>query len=106
MRVRGGTRPTSRDVSARRRFTYLIVRHRHLYTSCTHERLGLCLVSVQNLVKRDKEGYRDEFLQQQRNYLSELEIFKLKVRVFIKPSTTGRWFDWLRDTKESLLLGA
>lgn len=34
---------------------------------------------AQNLVKRDKDGYRDEFLQQQRNYLSELEIFKLKV---------------------------
>lgn len=34
---------------------------------------------VQNLVKRDKEGYRDEFRQQHRNYLSELEIFKLKV---------------------------
>lgn len=33
----------------------------------------------QNLVKRDKDGYKDEFLQQQRNYLSELEIFKLKV---------------------------
>ncbi|CAM9920575.1 unnamed protein product, partial [Hapterophycus canaliculatus] len=31
-----------------------------------------------NLVKRDKDGYREEFLQQQRNYLSELEIFKLK----------------------------
>lgn len=41
-----------------------------------------CLVHfvVQNLIKRDKDGYKDEFQQQQRNYLSELEIFKLKVR--------------------------
>lgn len=30
-------------------------------------------------MKRDKDGYKEEFLQQQRNYLSELEIFKLKV---------------------------
>lgn len=42
---------------------------------------------VQNLVKRDKDGYKDEFLQQQRNYLSELEIFKLKVCV--EPSIIG-----------------
>lgn len=34
---------------------------------------------AKNLVKRDRDGYRDEFLQQHRNYLSELEIFKLKV---------------------------
>lgn len=38
-----------------------------------------CVCMHQNLVKRDKEGYKDEFLQQRRNYLSELEIFKLKV---------------------------
>lgn len=37
-------------------------------------------VVAQNLVKRDKDGYKEEFLQQQRNYLSELEIFKLKVQ--------------------------
>ncbi|CAN0247661.1 unnamed protein product, partial [Discosporangium mesarthrocarpum] len=33
---------------------------------------------VQNLIKRDRDGYKEEFLQQHRNYLSELEIFKLK----------------------------
>lgn len=59
--------------------------------------LPVCL-KFQNLVKRDKEGYKDEFLQQQRNYLSELEIFKLKVSYHImficrKPRvpSTGRW---------------
>ncbi len=41
--------------------------------------LSLFCVCFQNLVKRDRDGYRDEFLQQHRNYLSELEIFKLKV---------------------------
>ncbi|CAM9948111.1 unnamed protein product, partial [Ectocarpus fasciculatus] len=46
----------------------------------SHKRVpvALKLPQLQNLVKRDKEGYRDEFRQQHRNYLSELEIFKLK----------------------------
>lgn len=34
-------------------------------------------------MKRDKDGYKDEFLQQHRNFLSELEIFKLKVRAVL-----------------------
>lgn len=41
--------------------------------------VSICISRMQNLVKRDKDGYKEEFLQQQRNYLSELEIFKLKV---------------------------
>ena len=35
------------------------------------------LTQLQNLVKRDPISYRDEFEQQHRHYLSELEIFRL-----------------------------
>ncbi|CAM9853756.1 unnamed protein product [Choristocarpus tenellus] len=46
----------------------------------SHKRVELAmkLPQLQNLIKRDRDGYKDEFLQQHRNYLSELEIFKLK----------------------------
>ena len=35
------------------------------------------LPQLQNLIKRDPGGYNDEFLQQHRHYLSELQIFRL-----------------------------
>ncbi len=36
------------------------------------------LPQLQNLIKRDKTSYREEFLQQWRHYESALTIFKLK----------------------------
>jgi protein SDA1 len=39
------------------------------------------LAELQNLVKRDKESYKHEFLLQYRHYLSELEIFKFNPAV-------------------------
>ena len=39
------------------------------------------LAELQNLVKRDKESYHQEFLLQFRHYLSELEIFKFNPAV-------------------------
>lgn len=35
------------------------------------------LPQLQNLVKRDPESYRDDFLQQYKFFLNTLEIFKL-----------------------------
>ena len=35
------------------------------------------LPQLQNLIKRDPESYRDDFLQQHRHFLSTLEIFRL-----------------------------
>lgn len=35
------------------------------------------LAQLQNLIKRDPESYREEFLQQWKHFLSNLEIFKL-----------------------------
>ena len=36
------------------------------------------LAQLQNLIKRDPEGYKEEFLLQHRHFLSELDIHKLK----------------------------
>ncbi|KAK2165091.1 hypothetical protein LSH36_55g08041 [Paralvinella palmiformis] len=36
------------------------------------------LPQLQNLIKRDSESYKDEFLQQHRHYQSTLQIFRLK----------------------------
>jgi protein SDA1 len=36
------------------------------------------LPQLQNLIKRDKLSYKEEFLQQWRHYESALAIFKLK----------------------------
>ncbi|KAG5183588.1 SDA1-domain-containing protein [Tribonema minus] len=46
----------------------------------SHKRVELVLKlpQLQNLIKRDAAGYKEEFRQQHRNYMSELEIFKLK----------------------------
>jgi len=38
----------------------------------------LKLPQLQNLIKRDPAGYREEFEQQKRHFESELEIFKLR----------------------------
>lgn len=35
------------------------------------------LPQLQNLIKRDPESYREEFLQQHRHFLSVLEVFQL-----------------------------
>ena len=35
------------------------------------------LAQLQNLIKRDPESYREEFLQQWKHFQSNLEIFKL-----------------------------
>lgn len=36
------------------------------------------LPQLQNLIKRDAESYREEFLQQYQHFLSVLEIFRLE----------------------------
>jgi len=36
------------------------------------------LIQLQSLVKRDPAAYRDEFLIQQRHFLSQLQIFQTK----------------------------
>ena len=36
------------------------------------------LPQLQNLIKRDPNSYKDEFIQQWRHYESSLSIFKLK----------------------------
>lgn len=35
------------------------------------------LPQLQNLIKRDQESYREDFLQQYRHFLSSLEVFAL-----------------------------
>ncbi|XP_019621562.1 PREDICTED: protein SDA1 homolog isoform X2 [Branchiostoma belcheri] len=42
------------------------------------------LPQLQNLIKRDAESYREEFLQQYRHYQSNVEIFRLKPQQFSK----------------------
>jgi hypothetical protein len=36
------------------------------------------LTQLQNLIKRDPSAYKDDFLVQQRHFLSQLQIFQLK----------------------------
>jgi protein SDA1 len=36
------------------------------------------LPQLQNLIKRDPESYREEFLMQKRHFDSEIDIFKLR----------------------------
>eukprot|EP00636_Phaeomonas_parva_P015872 CAMPEP_0118862158 /NCGR_PEP_ID=MMETSP1163-20130328/7459_1 /TAXON_ID=124430 /ORGANISM="Phaeomonas parva, Strain CCMP2877" /LENGTH=170 /DNA_ID=CAMNT_0006796033 /DNA_START=119 /DNA_END=628 /DNA_ORIENTATION=+ len=43
-----------------------------------HVELGLKLPQLQNLIKRDPEGYADDFERQYRHFQSELQIFLLK----------------------------
>ena len=38
----------------------------------------LKLPQLQNLIKRDPEGYKEEFLMQKKHFESEVEIFKLR----------------------------
>ena len=40
--------------------------------------LTLKLPQLQNLIKRDSDAYKEEFLQQKRHFDSELEIFKMR----------------------------
>jgi len=40
--------------------------------------LHLQLPELQNLCKRDPEGYHEEFSLQHRHFMTELEIFRLK----------------------------
>jgi protein SDA1 len=40
--------------------------------------IALKLPQLQNMIKRDPEGYRSEFLMQKRHFDSELDIFKLR----------------------------
>ncbi|XP_075912644.1 protein SDA1 homolog [Petromyzon marinus] len=42
-----------------------------------NNQLAHSVQQLQNLVKRDPESYRDEFLQQYRHYESKLEVFQL-----------------------------
>lgn len=35
------------------------------------------LPQLQNLIKRDPDSYKDDFMQQYRHYLSILEVFRL-----------------------------
>ncbi|XP_046740304.1 protein SDA1 homolog [Diprion similis] len=42
------------------------------------------LPQLQNLIKRDPESYKDEFLQQHRHYKSTLEVFRLTPDTFNK----------------------
>jgi protein SDA1 len=35
------------------------------------------LPQLQNLVKRDRQSYKDDFMQQYNHFISTLEIFKL-----------------------------
>ena len=44
----------------------------------TNARLHLQLPELQNLCKRDPEGYHEEFSLQHRHFMTELEIFRLK----------------------------
>lgn len=53
--------------------------------------LSMRLPQLQNMIKRDPESYREEFLQQQHHFLSELEIFKLN------PSVDGKTFGTLAN---------
>ena len=50
------------------------------------------LPQLQNLIKRDPPGYVDEFLQQHRHFLSELQIFQLKGRAhnYLRPDACLR----------------
>ena len=43
------------------------------------------LPQLQNLIKRDPESYRDEFLQQYRHFESTLQVFELKPNEYSKP---------------------
>ena len=43
-----------------------------------HNRLPINLPQLQNLIKRDKEAYAEEFNQQYRHYQALLQIFHLK----------------------------
>lgn len=42
------------------------------------QRPQMKLPQLQNLIKRDPEAYKDEFLMQFRHFNSEYEIFKLR----------------------------
>ncbi|XP_064608416.1 protein SDA1 homolog isoform X2 [Liolophura sinensis] len=42
------------------------------------------LPQLQNLIKRDPDSYRDEFLQQLRHFQSNLEVFQLKPSKYVK----------------------
>ena len=39
------------------------------------------LIQLQNLTKKDPDGYKDEFLLQLRHYQTQLELFKLTPNV-------------------------
>ena len=43
-----------------------------------HNRLPINLPQLQNLIKRDKDAYTEEFNQQYRHYQALLQIFHLK----------------------------
>ena len=43
-----------------------------------HNRLPINLPQLQNLIKRDKDAYAEEFNQQYRHYQALLQIFHLK----------------------------
>lgn len=45
------------------------------------------LPQLQNLIKRDSESYKEEFLQQYRHFLSTIELFRLS------PSENNKQFD-------------
>jgi protein SDA1 len=47
------------------------------------------LPQLQNLIKRDPQSYKDDFLQQYHHFLSTLEIFKLS------PDTENKSLDEL-----------
>lgn len=42
------------------------------------------LPQLQNLIKRDPESYKEEFLQQHQHYKSVLEVFRLTPNKFNK----------------------
>ncbi|XP_013384853.1 protein SDA1 homolog [Lingula anatina] len=47
-------------------------------TERNNNKLPSNLPQLQNLIKRDPDSYKDEFLQQYRHFLSNMEIFALK----------------------------
>ncbi|XP_046369373.2 protein SDA1 homolog [Haliotis rufescens] len=53
-------------------------------TDRNRNKLPTNLPQLQNLIKRDSESYKDEFLQQYRHYQSNLQLFQLKPSAFSK----------------------
>ncbi|VDI13233.1 protein SDA1, partial [Mytilus galloprovincialis] len=49
-----------------------------------HNKLPNNLPQLQNLIKRDPNSYREEFLQQYRHFQSNLQIFQLKPSEYSK----------------------